>query len=123
MMYMAKVKETVISYGSVLNYVFRSSVVQKIFPILRVGTYGIPFRSNFPLIDAVVQPDILINFTIAKFHKGAHFALEKLRTNLLEKDRQKHKFIWMVEDPKNFPKQDGLEGIKQFAMSYAYPRK
>jgi len=90
---------------------------------LRVGTYGIPFRSNFPLIDAVVQPDILINFTIAKFHKGAHFALEKLRGNLLEKDRQKHKFIWMVEDPKNFPKQDGLEGIKQFAMSYAYPRK
>ena len=92
-------------------------------PTLKVGSYGLPYRSNFPLIDAVIQPDTLINFTIAKFHKGANVEVENLRGCLLEKDRKKHKFIWMVEDAENFPKQDGLGDIKQFAMCYAGSEK
>jgi len=86
---------------------------------LQVGSYGIPYRSNFPLIDAVIQPDTLINFTIVKLHKGANAELELLRGLLSEKDRRKHKFIWMVEDPEKFSKQDGLGDIKQYAMCYA----
>jgi hypothetical protein len=83
------------------------------------GTYGIPYRSNFPLIDAVVQPDTLINYTITKLHKGANAELASLRRYLLETDPKKHKFIWMVEDPEKFSKQDGLDDIKQYAMCYA----
>jgi hypothetical protein len=90
---------------------------------LKRGSYGIPYRSNFPLIDAVVQPDILINFTIAKLHKGASSELETLRGYLIEKDRNKQKFIWMVEDAEKFSKQDDLGDIKQYAMCYADSRK
>eukprot|EP01040_Poterioochromonas_malhamensis_P003125 gene3125-3326_t len=86
---------------------------------LSEGVYGIPYRSNFPLVDAVIQPNILINFTIAKLHKGANAELESLRGYLLEKDREEHKFIWMVEDAETFCKQDGLGDIKQYAMCYA----
>jgi hypothetical protein len=88
-------------------------------PSLRAGSYGIPYRSNFPLVGAVVQPDTLINFTTAKLHKGANVELENLRGYLLEKDRKKHKFIWMVEDAEKFSKQEGLGDIKQYAMCYA----
>eukprot|EP01040_Poterioochromonas_malhamensis_P003123 gene3123-3324_t len=86
---------------------------------LSEGVYGIPYRSNFPLVDAVIQPNILINFTISKLHKGANAELESLRGYLLEKDRKKHKFIWMVEDAEMFCKQDGLGDITQYAMCYA----
>lgn len=89
---------------------------------LSEGTYGIPYRSNFPLIDAVVQPDTLINFTISKLHRGANAVVERLRDHLLEKDRKKHRFIWMVEDAEKFCKQDGLGDIEQYAMCYADSR-
>ena len=86
---------------------------------LTEGSYGIPSRCNFPLIDAIVQPDKLINFTITKLHKGVHAELEGLRACLVEKDRGKHKFIWMVDDAKLFSKQERLGDIKQYAMCYA----
>lgn len=81
---------------------------------LRTGTYGIPYRANFPLIDAIVQPDKVINFTITKIHKGANQDVESLR--------KKHKFIWMVEDPEKFSKQEGLGDIKQYVMCSADSR-
>lgn len=63
-------EETVASYGIVLNWGFKSSVVQKIFQLWR------PEAMVF-LIDPISissmqlynKPDTLINFSIAKFHK------------------------------------------------------
>lgn len=33
---------------------------------LENGGYGLPYASNFPLIDAVIQPNILLQFTITR---------------------------------------------------------
>lgn len=89
---------------------------------LSEGTYGIPYQYNFPLIDAVIQPDTLIRFTISTLHRGAHAVLDRLRGHLLEKNPEKHKFIWIVDDAEKFCKQDGLGDIKQYAMCLADAR-
>jgi hypothetical protein len=38
---------------------------------LKVGQYGFPTICNFPLVDAVLPPDIALNMTIGKSHRGA----------------------------------------------------
>lgn len=84
---------------------------------LSVGSYGMPISSQFALIDAVVQPDKLLNYTIASRHKGGD-AIRELRAQLQETDPTKHKFIWMVPTPGDFKAQRDLGDIAQYAMSY-----
>ena len=65
---------------------------------------GIPYESNFKLLDAVVQPNILINYTLAKRHSGDEEVLQLYRGLLKDNNSKNHRFIWIVEDPNNFKK-------------------
>lgn len=84
---------------------------------LEDGEYGLPFASNFPLIDAVIQPNILLQFTIAKRHEGAVEKLESIRCNL-RAERKDHMMIFVVDNMRDFKKQNDLGDIKQYKMSY-----
>jgi hypothetical protein len=100
------------------------------FPIERMRTfgdvaelhdkhYGLPIVSNFPLVDAVIQPHTLIQFTIARnYHKGAVELLPDLRSKLREKDQTKHIMIFVVpeENMNSFKYQKDLKDIKQYIM-------
>jgi hypothetical protein len=83
------------------------------------GEYGIPDASNFPLIDVIIQPNILIQFTVAQKHRAVTHKLSDIRHCLLQKDWSKHMMIFIVEDIASFSKSSGLADIKQYAMSYA----
>jgi hypothetical protein len=96
----------------------RISVLDDISRLER-GEYGIPYASNFPLIDAIIQPNILIQFTGTQKHRAATHKLSDIRQCLLETEWSKHMLIFIVEDAENFSKQSNLADIRQYAMSYA----
>ncbi len=80
---------------------------------LHCGYYGKPIFSNFPVIDFVIQPNIIGNFTVSVNHhleaKKRHHLID-IRRQLKEEDESKHLFLWVVIDEsvfKIFPLQDG----------------
>ena len=83
------------------------------------NTYGLPLFSNFPLVDAIIQPDTLIQYTVSLSHKGAVNQLADIRKKLNEKNSKKHLIIFVV--PKDnlfkFKHQNNLYGIKQFVIT------
>lgn len=81
--------------------------------------YGTPFIQNFPMIDSVIQPNILMQFTIAKNHPGGANMLTDFRKQLRENDPKMHALIFVVEDVGKFKYQEAFPNIKQYAMSYA----
>lgn len=84
---------------------------------LPVGTYGLPLFGNFPLVDAIIQPNMLIQFTTSpNKHKGAVDKLSQIRAQLLEKDESKHKMLFVVpkENLTTFEFQEDLSTIHQF---------
>lgn len=86
---------------------------------LEEGTYGIPTRADFPFIDGVIQPDKFLCFANGKHHRGQNEELERLRGCLLEKDRRKHKFIWVIDNLEDFILPgDHLGDIAQYVMCY-----
>ena len=61
------------------------------------GSYGLPTTSNFPLVDAIVQPNVLIQFTISTiYHTGSVMNLRDICAGLHEKDLTKIKFIFVI---------------------------
>jgi hypothetical protein len=87
---------------------------------LPVGSYGLPLTLNFPLIDSVVQPNILLQFTTSsERHKGAVGKLEKIRAQLIEKDKTLHMMVFVVtkEHLSSFQYQGDLEGINQYVTA------
>ena len=83
---------------------------------LKDGSYGLPIFDNFPLVDAIIQPNMLLQFTISpEKHKGSVDSLAKIRSLLREKDVDKHAMVFVV--PKGnlrmFKYQTGLN-ISQF---------
>lgn len=87
---------------------------------LKVGEYGLPVFTEFPLVDAVIQPDTLINFTISDTHTGAVDKLNLIRAQLMEKDLNKHKFVIVTKNDNmdNFKYMDDLSDIKQYVTTY-----
>jgi hypothetical protein len=80
--------------------------------------YGLPVTSNFPLVDAIVQPNVLLQMTVsAERHKGAVDRLEDIRAGLSEKDRSKHMMVFVVpkKNFNSFKYQDNLP-IPQFVL-------
>jgi hypothetical protein len=64
------------------------------------GTYGLPMTDNFPLLDAIVQPNMLIQFTISPtWHDGSVKNLPDICAGLHEKDLTKVKMVFVI--PKN----------------------
>ena len=61
----------------------------------------------------------MINYTLTKRHSGDEEVLQLYRGLLTDKNPKNHRFIWIVEDPNNFKKQDKFNDIKQYCMSYA----
>ena len=85
---------------------------------LACNSYGLPVISNFPLVDAVVQPAVLLQMTVSEDHKGATNQLDSIRNQLLEKDKTKQKMVFVVpyENLKNFKYQQNLSSIQQFVV-------
>jgi len=83
---------------------------------LPVGTYGLPMIPNFPISDAILQPDTLLQFTTSLKHRGSIENLNLQRAELAEKNRAKHKFVFVVpkENVRAFRYQAGLGDIRQF---------
>ena len=85
--------------------------------LLPDGCYGLPSIPNFPLVDAIIQPDIAIQFTVSPgVHKGAASMLPELQKHLREKDPKKQKMIFVVplENIASFRYQSDLPGIMQY---------
>jgi hypothetical protein len=85
---------------------------------LNDGEYGLPYSSTFPLVDAVIQPDTLVQFTSSSKHDGAKNRLSEIRSMLHEKKKEKHRMIFVVNNIEDFNKVDGLDDIRQFKTSY-----
>jgi hypothetical protein len=87
--------------------------------LLSDDTYGLPVISNFPLVDAIVQPNILLQMTVSEErHKGAVDQLPHLREQLSEQDQTKHRMIFVVPQKNlgKFKYQATLSNIPQFIM-------
>jgi hypothetical protein len=79
--------------------------------------YGLSIVDDFPLVDAIIQPDTLIQYTISPDkHKGFVEKLPDIRAQLREKDQNKHMIIFVVpvESLGTFKYQDNLNNIKQY---------
>ena len=61
------------------------------------GTYGLPMTDNFPLVDAIVQPNMLIKFTLSPIsHSGSTKNLPEICAGLHEKDLTKVKMVFVI---------------------------
>ena len=84
---------------------------------LNDGSYGLPIFDNFPLVDAIIQPNMLLQFTTSpKNHNGSVDSLSKIRCLLREKDFNKHIMVFVVpkDNLRSFKYQIGLN-ISQFS--------
>ena len=75
------------------------------------GTYGLPVTGNFPLVDAIVQPNMMIQFTISPTgHTGSVKNLPDICAGLHEKDLTKVKIVFVIpkDNAATFRGQEGL---------------
>ena len=75
------------------------------------GTYGLPVTGNFPLVDAIVQPNMMIQFTISPTgHTGSVKNLPDICAGLHEKDLTKVKFVFVIpkDNVASFRGEEGL---------------
>jgi hypothetical protein len=70
---------------------------------LKDGEYGFPTICNFPLVDAVLPPDIALNMTVGNYHKGAALRLPEI-TGAMRIDANQFKIVFVVPQ----------EGIRDF---------
>ena len=87
------------------------------------GCYGLPMIENFPLVDAVLQPNVLIQFTISPSgHKTKSTPEEKakklkeIRAGLNETDESKHMMVFVIpkKNIKTYKFDKDLSAISQF---------
>ena len=84
------------------------------------GKYGLPVFSSFPLVDAIIQPDKLLQFTISPTdHKGSIDSLPGIRKQL-DAPRKDHKMIFVVpiQNLLKFRYQAKLGDISQYVTTY-----
>jgi hypothetical protein len=83
------------------------------------GVYGLPVNNCFPLVDAIVQPNILLQMTVSEErHAGAVEQLPHIRGQLSEKDDTKHMMVFVVpqKNLSKFKHHKNLDAIPQFVM-------
>ena len=87
------------------------------------GFYGLPMNDRFPLVDAVVQPNMLIQFTISPNGHNTNLTLaekrrklEDIRACLHETDKSKHKMMFVIpkENLRSYKFDKDLGEISQF---------
>jgi hypothetical protein len=71
---------------------------------LKDGEYGFPTICNFPLVDAVLPPDIALNMTVGNYHKGAALRLPEI-TGAMRIDANQFKIVFVVP-------QEGIRGFQ-----------
>ncbi len=88
---------------------------------LSFGWYAIPVTGNFPCIDSIVPPNILLQFTTALTHKGNEETMNSIRANLSETNRAKHVLIFVIpkENLEKFQRQEGYGDIKQYKVAFS----
>ena len=78
------------------------------------GTYGLPMDNDFPVVDAVIQPDTLLQFTVSpEQHKGSLQELANIRAHLHAPPKD-HRIIFVVplKSINTFRYHPKLEGIR-----------
>ena len=83
---------------------------------LPIATYGLPMTSNFPILDAIIQPDTLLQFTISPVqHKGEMGQLSKIRA-LLQAPMEDHRIIFIIpaKNIETFRYHPNLSDMHQF---------
>jgi hypothetical protein len=106
------------NYNDKVNFNLPIMLIRNISDVgnLPNGCYGLPIFSNFPLVDAVIQPDTLIQFTISpEKHKGAVDRLDEIR-NQLSASRDEHRIIFVIphDNRDSFKYQKNLSSISQY---------
>jgi len=84
---------------------------------LKDGDVGVPVVCNFPLVDYVMKPDILLQMTTSSVHKGAADKLSVIQ-DALGGDKGNHKmvFVTMTGNLKQLKYHATLGAIPQFRM-------
>ena len=63
---------------------------------LPIATHGLPIRINFPIVDAIIQPDTILQFTKSpEQHNGELEQLSKIRAQLQAPTRD-HRIIFII---------------------------
>ena len=81
---------------------------------LEMNKYGLPLYGNFPRVDAIVQPNYMIQFTVGATHgrAGDEATHNAIREQLIEKNKLKHVLIFIIKpefmDAKNMFKVVGV---------------
>ena len=99
-------------------------VIREVTDICKLDndTYGLPLFDNFPLVDAIIQPNTLIQYTVATTdHKGAVDQLDRIRDQLSDKDPANHRMIFVVsrDNFNTFKYQEDLSDIRQYITTDA----
>jgi hypothetical protein len=79
------------------------------------GTYGVPFTNTFPVADAIIQPDTIVQFTISpEKHKGSQEQLTEIRKHLWASPND-HRIIFVIppENINTFRYHPQLADIRQ----------
>jgi hypothetical protein len=113
----ASMPENEPEFGSVLFNlrVFRFKTVSEIANLPN-GTYGLPMTANFAVVDAIVQPDTLIQFTTSpKKHEGSLLQLPAIRSHL-RAGAEEHRMIFVIpqENIETFRFHADLGDIRQY---------
>ena len=83
------------------------------------GTYGIPLTNTFPVADAIIQPDTIVQFTISpEKHKGSLEQLAEIRKRLWASPND-HRIIFVIpsENVNTFRYHPKLAGIRQLVCA------
>lgn len=100
-------------------YQMQTAAIKKIADITELshGTFGLPLYNHYPLVDAIIQPDTLIQFTVAATdYKGSIYQLEGIRSQLRDKNAANHRMIFVVsrDNCRTFKYQKDLHAIRQY---------
>jgi hypothetical protein len=80
-------------------------------------SYGLPLFGNYPVVDAIIQPDTVLQYaTSPNEHEGNLSQLRLIRSQLKEKDPTKHKFVFVIpsKNGQTFQFQSDLGDIRQY---------
>jgi hypothetical protein len=99
----------------------RVEVFRQISDICHLSSecYGLPVNANFPCVDVVIQPNILLQFTTSTTHPGREVQFSDIRGKL-KAEETRHRLVFVVpkELLNKYPAQQGYGDIKQYVMTY-----
>ena len=85
---------------------------------LKTSEYGLPVIGNFALVDAVIQPNTLINFTISDKHKGAVDKLNDILEQLQDPENARIVIVTTHANLDRFHYMNELSTIRQYVTTY-----